>query len=87
MANRDRVLQGQSDFPLNDLGRRQARAAGKSLREQIELLDAAYTSDLSRAAETMDIILETSGAKFKDESLFKKEKLIRERKFGKAESK
>lgn len=49
--------QGQADPPLSDLGRQQARAAAKA----IEGVDAVFTSDLTRAAETARIIAEDIG--------------------------
>jgi broad specificity phosphatase PhoE len=62
--NRAGRVQGSTDIPLNDTGRQQARAAGAALREVIET-DAATvvaSSDLSRAAETADIIARELGA-------------------------
>lgn len=53
-ANRTGILQGQSNCPLNDNGRRQAAAAAKRLED--EHFDAAYASDLDRAFETAEII-------------------------------
>lgn len=44
--------QGQADPPLTDLGRAQARAAARSLGA----LDAIFSSDLQRAADTAEII-------------------------------
>ena len=55
-ANRTGLLQGQSNCPLNDNGRRQAAAAAGRLRE--ERFDAAYASDLDRAFETARIVAE-----------------------------
>jgi len=52
--NADGRLQGQTDRPLNDFGRRQAqRLAGDLADEQ---LDAIYASDLVRARETAEIV-------------------------------
>jgi broad specificity phosphatase PhoE len=48
--NRDGRWQGHSDQPLNDAGRRQARALAEHLAG--ESVDALYTSDLARARET-----------------------------------
>ena len=44
--------QGQADPPLSDLGRRQAREAARA----IGAVDAVWSSDLQRAAETAAII-------------------------------
>ena len=52
--NRDRRYQGHADPPLNEAGRTQARELAAAL-EGLEL-DAIYTSDLRRAAETAEII-------------------------------
>jgi broad specificity phosphatase PhoE len=53
--NRDGRLQGQTDVPLNDVGRDQAR----SVASMLSCLDIAdcYASDLVRAYETADIAL------------------------------
>ncbi|TFK76207.1 phosphoglycerate mutase-like protein [Pluteus cervinus] len=49
-ANKERIIQGQLDVPLNDHGLKQARELGKAM--QSVKFDAAYTSDLCRAAVT-----------------------------------
>ena len=49
--------QGQADPPLSDLGRAQARAAGR----QAGSFDAIFASDLERALHTATIISEALG--------------------------
>jgi broad specificity phosphatase PhoE len=57
--NADGRLQGQTDRPLSDFGRRQAqRLAGELESEEIE---AIYSSDLSRTRETAEILGERLG--------------------------
>jgi broad specificity phosphatase PhoE len=55
--NRDGRWQGHSDTPLNEEGRRQAR----ELAEQLDGVDAVYSSDLARARETAEIVAERLG--------------------------
>jgi broad specificity phosphatase PhoE len=52
--NAERRFQGQTDIPLDDEGRAQARALALHLRG--ESFDVAFTSDLVRARETADAI-------------------------------
>jgi probable phosphoglycerate mutase len=47
-------LQGHTDEPLNDYGRRQARELAERLAA--EDVDAIYASDLARARETAEIV-------------------------------
>ena len=54
--NRQGRIQGHTDVPLSDRGQAQARLTADRLRPVP--LDAAYASDLSRAAHTAAIILE-----------------------------
>ena len=49
-------IQGSSDIPLNDTGRRQAREAAVDLRGQLDGSVAIVASDLARARETAQII-------------------------------
>ena len=53
-ANVQGVLQGHIDTPLGETGRAQARAAAERLKH--EKFDLFYSSDLSRAFETAQII-------------------------------
>ena len=52
--NAEGRLQGHTDRPLNDFGRRQAIALAEQLAR--EPLDAVYASDLARARETAEIV-------------------------------
>jgi broad specificity phosphatase PhoE len=54
--NADGRLQGQTDRPLSDFGRRQARQLAEGLAD--ERLQAIYASDLARARETAEIVAE-----------------------------
>jgi broad specificity phosphatase PhoE len=57
--NAEGKLQGHTDRPLNDYGRRQAQALADKLAG--ESIDAVYASDLSRARETAEIVGEKLG--------------------------
>lgn len=60
-GNRDLVFSGVSDHPLTELGRAQAREAGRAL---FGLRFAhVLTSRLSRAVDTCDLLLQTAQAR------------------------
>lgn len=74
-------IQGQSDIPLNDEGRRQAKLLAKRLKEESEYRwDFVLTSTLSRARETGAIIADALGI-----SLYDPDPRLMERSFGKVE--
>jgi broad specificity phosphatase PhoE len=52
--NAERRWQGHADIPLNARGREQAQALAEELAD--ERVDAIYTSDLSRARDTAEIV-------------------------------
>ena len=54
--NKKRKLQGQVDIPLNEFGRHLARETAPALRDIP--FAAVYTSPLSRAKETAELVLE-----------------------------
>lgn len=53
--NRDSRIQGQADTPLSDEGRAQVAALGAALKGA--QIDRAFSSDLSRARETAELVL------------------------------
>ncbi|MBS2030323.1 MAG: 2,3-diphosphoglycerate-dependent phosphoglycerate mutase [Deltaproteobacteria bacterium] len=59
--NLENRFTGWVDVPLTDNGRAEARRAGELLKGM--KFDVAYTSALSRAQETLGLILETMGTK------------------------
>ena len=57
--NADGRLQGHTDRPLSEFGRRQARQLADDLED--EEIEAIYASDLARARETAEIVGERLG--------------------------
>ena len=54
--NKERLLQGRSNLPLNETGIRQAEEAGRYFRERGITFDRIYSSPLLRAVQTARII-------------------------------
>jgi len=57
--NRGKIFRGTYDIPLNENGKQQARLAAEALKDI--KLDAVYTSPLSRAKESAEIVTEYHG--------------------------
>lgn len=73
-------IQGQTDIPLNDEGRNQARLLGQRLQQEPHSWDFIVSSGLSRAEETAQII-----SSFIDVPLHAPDARLRERSYGQAE--
>ncbi|QWE00404.1 histidine phosphatase family protein [Polynucleobacter sp. JS-Mosq-20-D10] len=74
--NAERRLQGHTDIPLNTKGLQQARQMAQALKTAKLLFDVLYTSDLQRAADTANAIVELFGVEARVDSA------LRERHFG-----
>ncbi|MFZ8856554.1 MAG: 2,3-bisphosphoglycerate-dependent phosphoglycerate mutase [Candidatus Nanopusillus sp.] len=59
--NKENRFTGWVDVPLTDNGREQAKKVGEILKSLNIKFDIAYTSLLSRAIETLEIIIKTLG--------------------------
>src|SRR5262250_2595670 len=59
--NQENRWQGQADVPLSETGRIQARRLAERLLAEGRQVGAIYTSDLSRAVHTAEILGETLG--------------------------
>jgi broad specificity phosphatase PhoE len=81
--NLARRIQGETDVPLNDTGRRQAGDAASALAEMLDLTrpTVVVASDLSRAGETAEIIADRLGL----DAPRKRYRELRERAYGEAE--
>ena len=60
--NIEKKLQGQTDIPLNNSGRKQAEEAAEEIVKKLKI-DRIISSDLSRAIETAEIINKRIGVK------------------------
>ena len=74
--NTERRLQGHTDIPLNTKGVLQARQMAQALKNTKLFFDVLYTSDLKRAADTANAIVELFGVEARVDSA------LRERHFG-----
>lgn len=77
--NKSKIIQGWTDVLLNKTGINQAKKLSKRFENLV--VDAFYTSDLKRAAQTAEEVAKRLKIKPK------KKKSIRERNFGKMENK
>jgi 2,3-bisphosphoglycerate-dependent phosphoglycerate mutase len=59
--NLQNLFTGWRDPPLTELGRSEAREAGRRLKQRGLVFDKAYTSGLVRAQDTLALILEEIG--------------------------
>ena len=79
-GNSGRIVQGQYDEPLNEMGMRQAHEAGKALKSTI--FHKAISSDLKRAHKTCQSVLDgNDGSPIKSKDI-QTNLLLRERSFG-----
>jgi len=74
--NTERRLQGHTDIPLNANGALQARQMAQALKDIKLTFDVLYTSDLKRAADTANALVELFGIEARVDSA------LRERHFG-----
>ncbi|SFF05422.1 probable phosphoglycerate mutase [Paenibacillus catalpae] len=73
-------VQGQTDIPLNELGKKQANALAERLLRDEKLWDAVISSDLQRARQTASVIADKLGI-----TLLEGDPRLRERNFGEVE--
>ena len=55
--NKELRLQGQTDIPLNEEGRRMAREASVQYKDILDSIDICFSSPLIRAYETAELLL------------------------------
>lgn len=75
--NRAKRIQGHTDIALSDLGLAQARLLGRALQDQA--IDALYASDLQRARQTAQAVLDVAAHA---QLPMRLDPLLRERGFG-----
>ena len=57
-ANKNGLIQGVSDHPLNETGIKQAKEAAKLIKKKFPYFNAIISSSLSRAKKTAEVIKE-----------------------------
>lgn len=62
--HKEKIFLGQTDVPLSDKGREQAELAAQQLKKLEIKTDRIYTSDLSRAFQTAEIIKKHNGINY-----------------------
>jgi broad specificity phosphatase PhoE len=67
VANRERIVQGQADYPLSQEGRRQAEALAAHWTQLGVNFDVIISSPLLRARQTTEILAERLGASFEQD--------------------
>jgi 2,3-bisphosphoglycerate-dependent phosphoglycerate mutase len=77
--NLENRFTGWEDVPLTEVGRAEAHRAGQRLREAALTFSFAFTSELVRAQETLDIVLDELGAK---ELPVERDQALNERHYG-----
>ncbi|MHA1435860.1 MAG: histidine phosphatase family protein [Candidatus Heimdallarchaeota archaeon] len=55
-ANKERIMQGHKDYPLSELGFKQAEELALQMKENGFTCQAIYSSDLTRAKQTTEVI-------------------------------
>ena len=60
-GNLNRIMQGQGPFPLTEKGKIQAVLAAKEIKDNFDSICCIYSSDLTRAKESTDIIYKILG--------------------------
>jgi 2,3-bisphosphoglycerate-dependent phosphoglycerate mutase len=70
VGNAEARWQGQSEFPLTDTGRAQARALAKRWKAEAERFDLIISSPLSRARETSKILSDALNVPLEEDPLW-----------------
>lgn len=81
--NKNQIIQGHKDSPLNELGIQQARLTGQYLHQSQIRFDQIWSSDLQRAQKTARVIAE----QIEDPPEIKTDRRLRERFLGELEGK